>query len=218
MHHPWQSNSAEHRLPACRFRQLAEILRQESANQSLVTHHFSLVGYGLGRGGGVGRGLGVGVDRGVSVAVAVGVTVAVAVAVGVGLGVTVAVGVALALGVAVAVAVAVAVGVGLGGVGVGVEVGVGLAVGVGVGVGPPCAQYLPPVAKLLKPLVPPQTIISLPLQIAVSRYRGEGAFVVLVAVQVSVPASYLPPVLKPVTGQQKYPPQTSISLPVHTAV
>jgi hypothetical protein len=103
-------------------------------------------------------------------------------------------------------------------VGVGVELGVGVTVGVGVGVGPTCAQYLPPVAKLLKPLVPPQTIISLPLQIAVSRYRGEGAFVVLVAVQVSVPASYLPPVLKPVTGQQKYPPQTSISLPVHTAV
>lgn len=155
-----------------------------------------------GRGGGVGRGLGGGVLLGVSV----------------GRGVDVAVGV----GVAVGVTVAAAVGVGLGGVTVGVTVavpvgvGVGLAVGVGVGEGPPCAQYLPPVLKLL-PLVPPQTIISLPLQIAVCRYRGEGAFVVLVAVQVSVPALYLPPVLKPVTGQQKYPPQTIISLPVHTA-
>ena len=50
---------------------------------------------------------------------------------------------------------------------VGVGVGVAVAVGVGVGVGPDCAQYLPPVLNLVESLVPPQTIISLPLQIAV---------------------------------------------------
>ena len=55
-------------------------------------------------------------------------------------------------------------GVGVG-VGVGVAVGVGDAVGVGVGLGegPDCAQYLPPVSKVVKLLVPPQTIISLPV-------------------------------------------------------
>ena len=85
--HPAQSNSVEHPASAgpvrhrtdspwrtCRFRQRAEI-RQESANQSLVTHHLSLVDYGLGRGAGVGRGLGVGVHlpvHGVGVGVGVG--------------------------------------------------------------------------------------------------------------------------------------------------
>jgi hypothetical protein len=45
----------------------------------------------------------------------------------------------------------------------------GVAVGVGVGVdAPDCAQYLPPVLKTLTLLlVPPQMIISLPVQIAV---------------------------------------------------
>ena len=43
-----------------------------------------------------------------------------------------------------------------------------------------------------------------------------GAFVVLVAVQVSVVRLYLPPVLKPVVPP--FPPQTIISLPVQTAV
>ena len=38
---------------------------------------------------------------------------------------------------------------------------------VGVGVGPDCAQYLPPVLKLVVSLVPPQTIMSLPVQTAV---------------------------------------------------
>jgi hypothetical protein len=53
-------------------------------------------------------------------------------------------------------------------VGVGVELAV--AVGVGLGGGPDCAQYLPPVlvdVRILVPVIPPQTIISLPLQIAV---------------------------------------------------
>jgi hypothetical protein len=40
--------------------------------------------------------------------------------------------------------------------------------------------------------------------------------VVLVAVQLSVPGLYLPPVFK--TLLPSYPPQTNISLPVHTAV
>jgi hypothetical protein len=66
------------------------------------------------------------------------------------------------------VTLGVAVGVG---VGVGVPVGLGVTVGVGVGVGPPCGQYLPPVSKksYLKPSknTPPQTIIWLPIQIAV---------------------------------------------------
>jgi len=41
--------------------------------------------------------------------------------------------------------------------------------------------------------------------------------VVLVAVQLSVPGLYLPPVLKYV-GPDAAPPQTIISLPVHTAL
>ena len=67
------------------------------------------------------------------------------------------------LGVAVGVNAAV-------GVAVAVEVAVGVAVGVGVGVGvdaPDWAQYLPPVFKEPVPSSPPQTIISLPVHIAV---------------------------------------------------
>jgi len=69
------------------------------------------------------------------------------------------------------------VGIGLGviegvGVAVGVPLGVGVTVGdgVGVGVGPDCAQYLPPVATAVlftASEIPPQTIISLPVQTAV---------------------------------------------------
>jgi hypothetical protein len=40
----------------------------------------------------------------------------------------------------------------------------------------------------------------------------------LVAVQLSAPGLYRPPVLKSIAGQQKMPPQTIISLPVHAAV
>jgi hypothetical protein len=43
-----------------------------------------------------------------------------------------------------------------------------------------------------------------------------GALVVLMAVQLSVPGLYLPPVLKELLPFQ--PPQTIISLPVQTAV
>ena len=71
--------------------------------------------------------------------------------------------------------------------------------------------YLPPV--LVK--TPPQTIISLPVHTAASYSRGEGALLVLVAIQLSVMGLYLPPVLKgpPLPS----PPQTIISLPVQTA-
>jgi len=43
--------------------------------------------------------------------------------------------------------------------------------------------------------VPPQTIISLSVHTAVWPYRASGALVVLVALQLSVLGSYLPPVL-----------------------
>jgi hypothetical protein len=56
--------------------------------------------------------------------------------------------------------------------------------------------YLPPVFRLLLPLYPPQTIISLPVHTAIWLARASGAFVVLVAVQLSVLGLYLPPVLK----------------------
>ena len=48
------------------------------------------------------------------------------------------------------------------------------------------------------------------------RLGAAGALVVLVAVQLSVLGLYLPPVFK--TPLPSYPPQTIISLPVHTAV
>ena len=79
-------------------------------------------------------------------------------------------------------------------VGRGKGVGRGLGVGVGLGVG---AQYLPPVFRLFGPSgVPPQTIISLPVQTAVCWNLAEGALMMLVAVQLSVLGLYLPPVFK----------------------
>jgi hypothetical protein len=53
--------------------------------------------------------------------------------------------------------------------------------------------YLPPLFKKM-PLVPPQTIISLPVHTAVCLSLPVGALVMLVAVQLSVLGSYLPPV------------------------
>jgi hypothetical protein len=64
---------------------------------------------------------------------------------------------------------------------------------------------------------PPQAIISLPVHTAVCESRGEGALAVLVAVQLSLAGSYLPPVLESLNVESP-PPQTIISLPVHTAV
>ena len=135
------------------------------------------------------QGRGCGVGRGLGEGVGRGVTLGVPVGVAVGLGVT----------------VVVAVGVGLGvtdGVGVGVVTG---------------AQYLPPVFKTFMRSSPPQTIISLKVQTAVSRSRAEGVLVVLVSVQLSVPGLYRPPVDKK-KPRSLSPPQTIISLLVHTAV
>jgi len=81
--------------------------------------------------------------------------------------------------------------------GVVVAVGVAVAVGVGVGVGveePDCAKYFAPVLKTLTLLYPPQTIISPPVQTPTCQKRAAGAPLVLVAVQLSVPGLYLPPV------------------------
>ena len=102
------------------------------------------------------------------------------------------------------------------GVGLAVDVGVAVAGAVGVGdtdgVGVavvPSPQYLPPVSKKSKlPVVPPQAIISLPVHTAVWEKRAAGALVVLVAVQLSVPGLYLPPVLK----------RLEVTLPPHTII
>jgi hypothetical protein len=59
-------------------------------------------------------------------------------------------------------------------------------------------------------------IISLLVQTAVGNPRGDGAPVVLVAVQLSVPGLYFPPSFKAMPP--KNPPQTIISLPDQTAV
>jgi hypothetical protein len=56
--------------------------------------------------------------------------------------------------------------------------------------------YFPPVFKKLRVSVPPQTIISVPVQTAVCWYRPVGAFVMVVAVQLSVAGLYLPPVFE----------------------
>jgi hypothetical protein len=59
--------------------------------------------------------------------------------------------------------------------------------------------YLPPLFKSLvqlEPLHPPQTIISVPAHTAVNCCRALGAFVVLVAVQLSLLGLYLPPVFR----------------------
>jgi hypothetical protein len=86
--------------------------------------------------------------------------------------------------------------------GVGVPVEVAVAVGVGVGEGAP---------------LPPQAIISLPVQTAVCPYRASGALVMLVPAQLSVPGLYFPPSKK--TSPEVFsPPQTIISLPVQIAV
>jgi hypothetical protein len=95
---------------------------------------------------------------------------------------------------------------------------VGVGIGVGVGVVSD-TQYLPPLLKLLNPLlIPPQTSISLPVHTAVCPHRPTGAFpLVLVGVQLFVAGLYLPPVFNQKTVLSN-PPQTIISSPVHTAV
>src|SRR6266481_5657284 len=76
--------------------------------------------------------------------------------------------------------------------------------------------YLKPSLKM-PTTRPPQTIISLPVHTAVCRNRLCGAFVVLVAVQLSVAGLYRPPVFNS-SKMGIVPPQTIISLPVQTAV
>jgi hypothetical protein len=76
--------------------------------------------------------------------------------------------------------------------------------------------YLPPSFKF-KISSAPQTIISVPVQTALWRSRGDGALTRDVDTQLSVLGSYLPPVLNwPLVKLN--PPQTIISLPVHTTV
>ena len=68
--------------------------------------------------------------------------------------------------------------------------------------------YFPPVFKSPPPSTekPPQTIISVPLQIAVCTARLVGALAMLVGTQLSVPGLYLPPVFK-VLNDSSYPPR-----------
>src|SRR5580765_5857594 len=75
------------------------------------------------------------------------------------------------------------------------------------------AQYLPP-AFTLFPLTscPPQTIISLPVHTAVSRFWPGGALKVLIDVQEFEPGSYRPPF------RPENPAHTIISCPFHMAV
>jgi hypothetical protein len=186
-----------HSAPNGRTSEIRSTQLLSSRGRTFVSQHLVSVLLCYGRGGGVGRGLGVGANLGVGdgLAVAVGVGETVPVAVGVDVGVVVAVGVAVTVG-----------------------VGVTVKVGVGVGVGAPnCAQYLPPVFRGACVFSPPQASISLPVHTAVCSLRASGALAVLVAVQVSVLGLYLPPVFKPfeLSG---VPPQTIISLLVHTAV
>src|SRR5436190_13698508 len=86
-------------------------------------------------------------------------------------------------------------------------IGAGVGVGVGVGLGV-AAQYLPPMLESSRPA---QTIISLPLLVhtAVCILRAVGALVVLVAVQLLVLGSYLPPLFR--NMETPSPPQTIIS-------
>jgi hypothetical protein len=70
--------------------------------------------------------------------------------------------------------------------------------------------------KMKERLLPPQTIISLPVHTAVWKFRASGKFVP-VFVQVSVLGLYRPPVFER-PPPMLTPPQTIISLSVHTAV
>ena len=77
-------------------------------------------------------------------------------------------------------------------------------------------SYLPPVLRMMFSLLPPQMIISPPVQIAVWLTRPPGALITLVAAQVLLLGLYLPPVFTRLIPSP--PPQMIISMPVHTAV
>jgi hypothetical protein len=75
------------------------------------------------------------------------------------------------------------------------------------------------VFRAATPLFPPQISISAPVQTAVCRKRAEGAFVTFIGAHVFVAGLYLPPVLSVMVQlSSRHPPQTSISLPVQTAL
>ena len=78
-------------------------------------------------------------------------------------------------------------------------------------------KYFAPVLKGLPPLSPPQMIIAVPVHTACVICSRIGAFVMLVAVQLFVVG------IVSATGVHtntiaSTPPQTTITLPVHTAV
>ena len=74
---------------------------------------------------------------------------------------------------------------------------VGVGVEVGVGVGPDCAQYLPPVLKVLtSSSLRPRRSFHCRSRLPCDCHRAAGALVVLVAVQLFVLGLYLPPVLE----------------------
>ena len=65
--------------------------------------------------------------------------------------------------------------------------------------------------------MPPQMIISLPVQTATCKYRAVGAFVVLVAVQLFMPGIVSAACVQVIVTYPS-PPQTIISVPVQIAV
>ena len=77
-------------------------------------------------------------------------------------------------------------------------------------------SYLPPVFKAERRSIRPRRSFRCRSTQPCDMIVQLGAFVVLVAVQLSVPGLYLPPVFK--RSASSDPPQTIISLPVHTAV
>ena len=75
--------------------------------------------------------------------------------------------------------------------------------------------YLPPVFNVtVRDLSRPRRSFQCRSTLPCDASRASGALIVLVAVQLSVLGLYLPPVFK----LRCSPPQTIISLPVHTAV
>src|SRR6185436_6615319 len=75
--------------------------------------------------------------------------------------------------------------------------------------------YTPPVTRLPASFLPPQTIMRLPVQTAPCWERAWGGLVLPKLLQVFVVGLYLIPVF---IGWLLYPPHTSISVPVQTAL
>ena len=83
----------------------------------------------------------------------------------------------------------------------------------------PAGSYMPPVLRAVMPSKPPHTIIVsvVPLLTALCTNLAEGAPTVVVGVHESVPALYIPPVLRPVL-LSGVPPHTIILEPLLTMV